>query len=135
MDQDRLNEITEYYRQNPTPPAQFSPGSGGEQHIHVHYHQAPYSTEPVEQNKGQSVLEKYTPYFMVFLGGFIIVVGGTVVLMFVFTAIAMVLLVLLGCIAGLIVLAAVVAILLKSYGESGALRNLSEAAKRRRYDR
>lgn len=128
MDQDRLNEIVKYLGENPT--ATNVPGG---QHVHIHYHQAPVNTEPVNQNPGQSVLEKYTPYYIMALGGFVILAGGTVILMFAFTAIAMILLVLLGVIAGLIVLAAVVSVLIKSSGESRALRDLArDAGKRRR---
>lgn len=128
MDQDRLNEIVKYLGENPT-----ATGVPGGQHVHIHYHQAPVNTEPVNQNPGQSVLEKYTPYYIMALGGFVILAGGTVILMFAFTAIAMILLVLLGVIAGLIVLAAVVSVLIKSSGESRALRDLArDAGKRRR---
>lgn len=136
MDQERLNEIQEYLRANPTTPPGGYPGGvvadGGGQHVHIHYHQAPYNTEPVEQNKGQKVLERYAPYFVMFLGGFIIVAGGTVILMFAFTAIAMILLTLLGCFAGLALLAAVLVVLIKSSGESRALRDLARASSKRR---
>lgn len=130
MDQDRLNEIVQYLNANPTPPEEVPGG----QHIHVHHHYAApvISNAPVDQNPGQSVLEKYAPYYVMFLGGFVIVAGGTVILMFAFTAIAMILLVLLGTIAGLIVLAAVVTVLLKTSGESRALRDLARSSAKRR---
>lgn len=130
MDQDRLNEITQYLQANPTLPDTVP----GDQHIHVHHHYAaPVITNaPVDQNPGQSVLEKYAPYYVMFLGGFVIIAGGTVILMFAFAAVAMVLLVVLGCIAGLIVLAAVVAVLLKTSGESHALRDLARSSAKRR---
>lgn len=127
MDQDRLNEIVKYLGQNPG--ATEVPGG---QHVHIHYHQAPVNNAPVDQNPGQSVLEKYAPYYVLFLGGIVIIAGAAVVMMFAFAAVAMVLLVLLGVIAGLIVLGVVGAILLRSYGESGALRDLAREKSRRR---
>jgi len=127
MDQDRLNEIVQYLGQNPG--ATEVPGG---QHVHIHYHQAPVNTAPVDQNPGQSVLEKYAPYYVMFLGGLVIIAGATVILMFAFTAVAMILLVLLGVVAGLIVLGIVGAILLRSFGESRALRDLAHDKTRRR---
>jgi hypothetical protein len=132
MDQDRLNEIVRFLGENPTPPPG-APVTAGDQHVHIHYHQAPVNTAPVDQNPGQSVLEKYAPYYVMFLGGLVIIAGATVILMFAFAAVAMILLVLLGVVAGLIVLGIVGAILIRSWGESGSLRDLARAqAKQRR---
>lgn len=126
---DRLDEISKYFSANPTPPEPV-----GGQHIHVHHHYAApvISTEPMNQNPGQSVLEKYTPYFMVFLGGLVIIAGATVILMFAFAAVAMILLVLLGCLAGLVLVGAVAAVIIKSHTEGGALRDLSRAQSKQR---
>lgn len=129
MNEDRLNEITRYLQANPTPPQDI-----GGQHIHVHHHYAPpvISNAPVDQNPGQSVLEKYAPYYVMFLGGIIIVAGVTVVLVFAFAAVAMVLLVVLGCIVGTALLGAVLVLLLRSHSESRALRDLARSASTRK---
>lgn len=129
MDEDRLNEITAYLQANPTPPE-----AVGGQHIHVHHHYAApvISNAPVDQNPGQSVLEKYAPYYVMFLGGIIIVAGVTVVLMFAFAAVAMILLVVLGCILGTALLGAVLILLLRSHSESRALRDLARSAATRK---
>lgn len=129
MDEDRLNEITRYLQSNPTPPE-----SVGGNHIHVHHHYAApvISNAPVDQNPGQSVLEKYAPYYVMFLGGIIIVAGVTVVLMFAFAAIAMILLVVLGCIVGTALLGVVLVLLMRSHSESRALRDLARSASTRK---
>lgn len=127
MDQERLNEIIKYLGENPA-----TPDAPGGQQVHLHFHQAPVSTAPVDQNPGQTVLEKYTPYFVMFLGGIVIIAGAAVVMMFAFAALATVLLVLLGVIAGLALLGIVGVLLMRSYGESQALRDLAHQQSRKR---
>ena len=66
----RLNGIAEYYRAHP--PAETNDHA---QHVHIHHHYAPapVDTAPVvQQNPGQGVLDKYAPYFVLLLGGCVI---------------------------------------------------------------
>lgn len=69
----RVDAITEYLQQMPT--------GSGEVHMHVHHHYpAPaQDLRPVDQNPGQNVLERYTPYFLVLLGGMVIITGCAVI--------------------------------------------------------
>lgn len=77
------------------------------QHVHVHYHQAPVDTRPVDQNAGQNVLERYTPYFIVGLFGCIIlaivaavvVIAAPALMAIAAAGVGMVLAVAVGCIA------------------------------------
>lgn len=109
MDQnDRMNEITEYLRANPTPPA----GPAGGQHIHVHHHYAPPAPPPPPPRP--TVAEQVVPWVMLGLGACIILtICGL------FLAVALVALVL-GLLA-LAVVVAVVAYLIKTINESRAV--------------
>lgn len=109
MDQpQRLNEITEYYRENPTPP----PGSpAGGQHIHIHHHYAPPAPPPPPPKA--TVAEQVMPWMMLGLGACIILTICGLLL-----AVALVALVL-GLLA-LAVVVAVVAYLVKTINESRA---------------
>lgn len=52
----------------------------GEVHVHHHYAAPVIDNRPVEQNPGQEVLERYAPYFILLLGGLVILAIVAVVL-------------------------------------------------------
>lgn len=69
-DRERMNELAEYVQREIV-----SRGAvGGETKIELHYHAAPVviDTTPVEPNAGDALLAKYTPYFVLLLGGVVI---------------------------------------------------------------
>lgn len=139
MDQDRANElqrITDYFRENPTAKMpDFPDGTPqGGQHVHVHHHYAApvIDTSPVQQNQGQSVLEKYTPYFMVFLGGMIILTGCALILFAFAAVLAMILLVVLAVVLATAILAMVIAHMMKTHSDSGINEDLLNAATRKK---
>lgn len=102
----RLNGIAEYYRANP--PAITDQG----QHVHVHHHYAPapvhQDTRPVDQNPGQSVLDKYAPYFVLLLGGVVILAIVGVIAAILVPMIVTMLIALAVCIGAIAVLAVAV---------------------------
>jgi hypothetical protein len=65
-DRERMKEITEYVNREA---ARREADSGT---VHIHYHATPAGPAPVEQNPGQTTLDKYVPYFFVLLGGVVI---------------------------------------------------------------
>jgi hypothetical protein len=98
----RLNGIAEYYRANP--PAVTSDQG---QHIHVHHHYAPAPAPsgPVDQNPGQSMLDRYTPYFVLMLGGTVILAIVGVIVVLIVPMIVTMLFAVAGCLGALAVLA------------------------------
>lgn len=67
LERSRVPEITEYLRSLPVTTDQ-----GQHVHVHHHYAPAPADTRPVDQNPGQAALDKYAPYFILLLGGTVI---------------------------------------------------------------
>lgn len=68
----------------PWPLDRLDTGAGAPQiHVHHHYAAPVIDTRPVDQNPGQDVLDRYVPYFIVLLGGLIIMSGLVVVLVMV----------------------------------------------------
>lgn len=122
MDQpNRLTEITEYYRANPTPPP---PEGHGTPQIHVHHHYAPAQAPPPppEPTRGKKLLDDLVPYFV--LGLFaMIILTGCAILLFMFAA--AIVAVILSAVAGLVGLAVVVAFLaylVRSMNEGQAVK-------------
>lgn len=109
MDQnDRLPEIVEYLRANPT-----APPAGG-QHIHIHHHYAPAPETggaPPPEQPARSLAEQALPWVWLALGALII---GTVCAMI----LAVVLTALLIGLIGTAVAAAAIAYLIKTTRES-----------------
>jgi hypothetical protein len=101
-----------------------TPGQPGEIHIHHHYAAPVISTEPVDQNPGQSVLDRYTPYFFVLLGGMVIVGGLAVILVM----LAPVLIAIMGSVVALViaVTACLGAVAVMMIGASAAIKALRE---------
>lgn len=114
MDSQRMNEIMQYVQAD----VARRETAGGE--VHVHFHAAPVVSDPapVAQNPGQDVLAKYTPYFIVLLGGSIILAIVAVVLVM----LAPVLMAIMATVVGSLAMIAVVAVAI-----SGSLRNLKQA--------
>lgn len=74
MDDERMTAIQKYLAENPS--VKDTPGG-----VHIHFHNGPVveNPNPVDQNPGQNVLEKYTPHLV--LGAICAVpVGGLVTL-------------------------------------------------------
>jgi hypothetical protein len=98
----------------------------GDQVIHIHHHYAApvINTAPVEQNPGRDVLERYTPYFFVLLGGMIIV-GGLAVILVLLTP---VLTAILGSVVALVLAAAAAtgAVAVLMIGGAAAIKSLRE---------
>jgi hypothetical protein len=69
-DEKRMAELAEYVRGEIVSRG----GDLGQTKIEVHYHAAPVviDTKPVELNAGDALLAKYTPYFVVLLGGVVV---------------------------------------------------------------
>lgn len=99
--QARLNGIAEYYRSNP--PATTDHG----QHVHIHHHYAPapVPSGPVDQNPGQSVLDRYAPYFVLLLGGCVILAIAAVIAAIIIPMIVTLLISVAVCIGAVAVLA------------------------------
>lgn len=120
MDQnDRLPEIIDYLKANPTVPG---PGAGG-QHVHIHYHAAPPAAPPAEP-RGPTVAEQVVPWVLLALGTCIILTICAL-----FLAVVVVALVL-GLLA-LAVAVAVVAYLIKTINEGKAAAAASARPTRR----
>lgn len=112
MDDDRMTAIQKYLAENPS--VRDTPGG-----VHIHFHNGPIiqDPQPVDQNPGMKVLEKYTPYL--FIGAMCCVpVGG---LAFVVTLFIPAILALTAMIVGSLVAVAVCAIAV-----SAAIRNMRE---------
>jgi len=105
----RLGELTEYLRTQPLT------NTDQGQHVHIHYHQAPASTAPVDQNPGQSVLDKYTPYFILLLAGCVILAIVAVIAVILLPMVVTMLIAVAVCLGAVAVLALAV---------SGSLRNM-----------
>lgn len=103
-DMNRLPEIVDYLRANPTP----STLPGGQQ-VHIHYHQAP--APPPPPPPPPSVAEKLLPWMWLTLGALIIGTVCAMILAVVMTAL------LIGLI-GVAVAAAALAYLIKTTKES-----------------
>jgi hypothetical protein len=118
MDSKRMNEIMEYVQAD-VARRETVGAAGGE--VHIHYHAAPVVIDPapVNQNPGQSVLDKYTPYFLVLLGGTIILAIVALVLVL----LAPVLMAIMATVVGSLLAVGVVAIAI-----SGSLRNVKQAS-------
>jgi len=123
----RLAELTEYARREVEQRRAAGLVPPGATEVHVHYHQAPVTSGPVDQNPDTDVLAKYTPYFIVGLYGVIIcgaVVGLGVLLVPVIMGI-------LGSLVALVlsVAAATGAVAVLMLGGSAAIRNMRETPK------
>jgi hypothetical protein len=60
MDESRMTAIQKYLAENPS--LKETPGG-----VHIHFHNGPViqDPQPVEQNPGMKVLERYTPYLVI----------------------------------------------------------------------
>jgi hypothetical protein len=67
-DRRRMGEITEYLNRELAAPDGRAPA------VHVHYHAAPQppAAPPAEQSPGQEALDRAVPYFVMLLGGVVI---------------------------------------------------------------
>lgn len=113
MDESRMTAIQKYLAENPS--LKDTPGG-----VHVHFHNGPViqDPQPVNQNPGMTVLEKYTPYLV--LGAMCCVpVGGLIIVVIVLIP---TILALTAMIVGFLVAVAVCALAV-----SAAIRNLKEA--------
>ena len=77
MDESRMTAIQKYLAENPS--LKETPGG-----VHIHFHNGPVieNPNPVDQNPGQNVLEKYTPHLI--LGAICCVPVGGLALLTVF---------------------------------------------------
>lgn len=89
MDHDtpRVREITRYLQeeQNRTGAVTGWTPAGG-QHVHIHHHYPAEPVAPAAVPDRPDVMAKYAPYFMLALGGMIIVAGIGVIVVFVLQA-------------------------------------------------
>jgi hypothetical protein len=122
MDQpnsDRLPEIVEYFRANPTPPA-------GGQHVHIHHHYAPApAPPPAPERDGPSFAEKALPWVWLAL-------GSTIILTICALLLAVAMMALLMGLIGLTLFAVALAFLIKTAREAQINAGLAEAAARDR---
>lgn len=80
-DGDRARELTEYLAGELARRGITGPG-GAAPTVHVHYHAAPPAEAPAAPTGGQAALDRAVPYFIILLGGVVIVGGvGAVVVM------------------------------------------------------
>ena len=106
--------------------------------IEVHYHAAPVviDTAPVEPNAGDRVLEKYTPYFIVLLGGVVILacVGVVTVLLLpaLLTMVTMIAVVMLGFSVATLAVAGSVKSLRQSASDRDVVKQAVKTGRRRR---
>lgn len=129
-DRERMAELAEYVQREIV-----SRGAGGgETKIELHYHAAPVviDTKPVEPNAGQDVLAKYTPYFIVLLGGVVILACvGVIAVLLVPALMAMVTMI--AVVMGSFALCSVaVAASVRSLRQSKADRDVVQTALKRR---
>ena len=117
--EDRLSGLVEYYRANPTPPADMPPGG---QHVHIHHH---YAAPPPPPPPPKATLVDQLPAWLMLLMALMII--GTVCAV-ILAAIGIILVVVLVALALVI---ALLAYLVRSMGESQALRALAQEQGRR----
>lgn len=113
MADDRMTAIQKYLAENPS--LKETPGG-----VHIHFHNGPViqDPQPVDQNPGMKVLEKFTPYLVI--GAMCCVpVGGLALLVFLMIP---AILATMALIVGSLVAVAVCALAV-----SAAIRNLKEA--------
>ena len=123
MDQtnsDRLPEIVEYLRANPTPPAD------GGQHIHIHHHYpTPPAPPPAPEAAGPGFAEKALPWVWLAL-------GSTIILTICGLLLAVAMMALLMGLIGLTLFAVALAFLIKTVRESQINEGLAQGAARDR---
>lgn len=129
MEDDRLNELVAYTRRDLAARG-VVPGDGSE--IHVHYH-APAPVAEQKRSSGDELLSRATPYFVLLLGGCIVLAVLAVALLM----LTPVLMAIMGGMVSLVIAAAAAlgAVAVLMIGGSAAIRNLREThppAKRRR---
>jgi len=112
MADDRMAAIQKYLAENP--PVRDTPGG-----VHIHFHNGPViqDPQPVDQNPGMKVLERFTPYLII--GAMCCVpVGGLALLVFLMIP---AILATMALIAGCLFAVAICAI-----ATSAAIRNMRE---------
>lgn len=130
-DENRLPEIVDYLRMNPTPPG----GTAGGQHIHVHHHYAPAAPAPPppEESPGKKLLDQMVPYFVLGLFAMIILTGCSVILFMFAAAFVAIILAVVGGLVAVAVVIGFLAYLVRSMNEGQAVKALSrDQGKRRR---
>lgn len=111
---DRLSEITEYYRANPTPPA-VTPAGG--QHVHIHHHYA--APPPPPPPPKPSAADKLIPwvYFMV-----LAMIAATLCA----AVLAIIGIILVAVLVAVALVVALMAYLVRSMNEGRALNTLAD---------
>jgi choline-glycine betaine transporter len=132
-DRQRMAELVEYVHGEIV-----SRGDHGTPKIEVHYHAAPVviDTTPVEPNAGDRVLAKYTPYFIVLLGGAVIlaIVGVVTVLLVpvLMAMVTMIAVVMLGFAVAMIAVAGSVKSLRQSASDRDVVKQAVRTGRKRR---
>jgi len=117
---DRLPEIIDYLRANPTPPAA---GPGG-QHIHVHHHYAPPPPPPPPPRA--TMAEQIVPWVYLMV---LVMIAATVCA----AILAVIGIILVAVLLAVAIVAAVLAYLVRSMNEGSAVKALArDQGKRRR---
>lgn len=133
-DRQRMAELAEYVRGEIVSRG----GDLGQTKIELHYHAAPVKidTAPVDASAGDAVLAKYTPYFIVLLGGVVILacVGVVTVLLLpaLLTMVTMIAVVMGGFAVMSIAVAASVKSLKQSASDRDVVRQAVKGGRRRR---
>lgn len=127
-DRSRMAELVEYVQGEIV-----SRGNDlGQTKIEIHYHAAPVviDTKPVDQNAGEAVLAKYTPYFIVLLeGAVILAIVGVITVLLIPALMAMVTMIAVVMV-GFSVAALAVAGMAKSLRQSASDRDVVKQAVR-----
>jgi hypothetical protein len=126
---DRLPELIDYVRGDLA-----RRDAAGDQHVHVHYHQAPAPTGPIEPTRpaGMAALDCYVPYFLMLLGGMIIVAGVGALAIMLLSALVSIMISLAICAGAVAVLAVAVGGSVKAIQNGQHDKALTRAALRKR---
>lgn len=122
-DANRLPEIIDYLRENPTPSATTGPGG---QHVHIHHHYAPPAPPPPPP---RATLAEQLPAWMMLAT--VLMITGTVCAL----VLAVVGIILVGVLLGVAVVVALLAYLVRSMNEGRAVQALAQDRGRKTSDR
>lgn len=130
-DRDRMNDLAEYVRGEVAARG----GDGPVPKIELHYHAAPVVIDPtpVDPNAGDALLRKYTPYFVVMIGGVIVLASVAVIAVMLVPVLMSMVVMIAVVMLGFAVASAAVAATVKSLRQSASDRDVvRQAVKRRR---
>lgn len=115
----RLPEIIDYLKANPTPPA----GTEGGQHIHVHHHYAPPAPPPPPPKA--TMAEQIVPWVYLMV---LVMIAATICA----AILAVIGIILIAVLLAVAVVVALLAYLVRSMGEGQAVKALADQGKRKR---